>query len=236
MAIKINGKDLAKRIINWVEVEKVMANGSQIRPTSTPPTPTDIHIHADFTNYSMPSWWIYGSQNFTYTDKWLLSTETWQGSSYVQYRPNWQTPTFDLSSAKRIVTVWQIYYVPSPNPPHNEFIYWQWWNFVFAAVAGCSSVFDPEINSISLKFPLDSTYADWASFMGWTEGYATGTLEANLESWLVEYSLQGVWTTLVTLVDTLSASQLATLKQQTEFLVSFRAQAIVSTQDIYIYY
>lgn len=37
MAIKINGKDLSKRIINWHEVEKVIRNGVQIRPESTPP-------------------------------------------------------------------------------------------------------------------------------------------------------------------------------------------------------
>ena len=40
MAIKINWKDLQKRIINGKEVEKVMYNGVQIRPSSTPPTPT----------------------------------------------------------------------------------------------------------------------------------------------------------------------------------------------------
>lgn len=38
MAIKINWKDLEKRIINWQEVEKVMLNGVQIRPEVTPPT------------------------------------------------------------------------------------------------------------------------------------------------------------------------------------------------------
>jgi hypothetical protein len=36
MAIKINWKDLQKRIINWKEVEKVMCNWVQIRPESLP--------------------------------------------------------------------------------------------------------------------------------------------------------------------------------------------------------
>lgn len=41
MAIKINWKDLQKRIINGKEVEKVMCNGVQIRPSSTPPVSDD---------------------------------------------------------------------------------------------------------------------------------------------------------------------------------------------------
>ena len=41
MAIKINGKDLAKRVINWHEVEKVMLNWTEIRPNSTPPVFND---------------------------------------------------------------------------------------------------------------------------------------------------------------------------------------------------
>lgn len=36
MAIKYNGQDISKRIINGVEVEKVMKNWVQIRPESTP--------------------------------------------------------------------------------------------------------------------------------------------------------------------------------------------------------
>ena len=40
MTIKYNWQDLQKRIINGREVEKVMYNGVQIRPSSTPPTPT----------------------------------------------------------------------------------------------------------------------------------------------------------------------------------------------------
>lgn len=41
MAIKINGKDLAKRIINWQEVEKVMLNWAEIRPNEVPPVSND---------------------------------------------------------------------------------------------------------------------------------------------------------------------------------------------------
>lgn len=42
MAIKIDWKDLSKRIINGKEVEKVMLNGIQIWPEVTPPTPTPV--------------------------------------------------------------------------------------------------------------------------------------------------------------------------------------------------
>lgn len=39
MAIKINGKNLAKRIIDGKEVQKVMLNWAEIRPNEVPPTP-----------------------------------------------------------------------------------------------------------------------------------------------------------------------------------------------------
>ena len=41
MAIKYNGLDLQKRIINWKEVSKVMYNGTQIRPSVVPPVQED---------------------------------------------------------------------------------------------------------------------------------------------------------------------------------------------------
>lgn len=40
MAIKYNGLDLSKRIIDGREVEKVMYNGTQIRPTAPSPIPS----------------------------------------------------------------------------------------------------------------------------------------------------------------------------------------------------
>ena len=44
MAIKINWKDLQKRIINWKEVEKVMCNWVQIRPEQQWPFPDWLHV------------------------------------------------------------------------------------------------------------------------------------------------------------------------------------------------
>ena len=44
MNIVINWKNLQKRIINWQEVQKVIRKGVQIRPESTPPTPTEDYL------------------------------------------------------------------------------------------------------------------------------------------------------------------------------------------------
>jgi len=56
MGIKYNGKELQKRIINGREVQKVMYNWVQIRPSSTPPTPTWWDFY-----YSEDNWQEYQS-------------------------------------------------------------------------------------------------------------------------------------------------------------------------------
>ena len=59
MAIKINGKDLAKRIINWQEVQKVMLNWAEIRPNEIPPVDDYLCFTANEPNCTIQLSWAF---------------------------------------------------------------------------------------------------------------------------------------------------------------------------------
>lgn len=73
MSIKYGTHDLVKRIINWHEVEKVIYNGNQIRPSSTPPTPTPTYSWWwDFSSW-MPFGWGVKTWSPTFVENWFMS-------------------------------------------------------------------------------------------------------------------------------------------------------------------
>lgn len=100
MAIKIDWKDLSKRIINGKEVEKVMLNGVQIWPDVTPPHPDECIIFY-FLAYSEWSWQTtrlrirsWTSWNWDVYVDWVLmpsgDTRLWRGDwqeHYVEIYP-----------------------------------------------------------------------------------------------------------------------------------------------------
>lgn len=57
MAIKINNKNLARRVINWQDVQRVILNWSQIRPTGQPHI--DYHVISNRGTWGWGGWgWI----------------------------------------------------------------------------------------------------------------------------------------------------------------------------------
>lgn len=87
MAIKINDKDLSKRIINGVEVAKVMVNNSQIRPQEIPPLPP------------IPVW------------TWTATFLAWHDFNLAVKTLAWDSPTnySDIDTAiKRMVQTWTV--------------------------------------------------------------------------------------------------------------------------------
>lgn len=68
MAIKINWKNLQKRIINGKEVEKVMLNGVQIRPSAT------------------PSWWEFYYSDDSWQEFLSVTNSTWS----IQFQDSWE--------------------------------------------------------------------------------------------------------------------------------------------------
>lgn len=102
MAIKFNGQDLVKRLINWQEVSKIMKGSTQIRPTYIPPTPQPTyHIMWDFATAwasgSLPSGWSGSGWWYTTSGGGVTSNSDNQA---VYLEPD-SMP--DLSRASRIV-------------------------------------------------------------------------------------------------------------------------------------
>lgn len=121
MAIKINGKDLSKRIINWHEVEKVIRNGVQIRPESTPPTPVS-------------NAGVYWSQSL-----WLISLSSdWINWMTIADKNLWATEVYTYPSTAAnswyLFQRWNNYWFPYDwtFPPHTNYnkvdasTYWPW--------------------------------------------------------------------------------------------------------------
>lgn len=103
MAIKIDNKDLSKRIYNWQEVQRVILNGSQIRPTEE--SHIDYHVISDFTWWGgwgggwLPWWW--GWYDVETTADWIIAgrSGTWTITySSVRWMPS-------LANAKKIEVV-----------------------------------------------------------------------------------------------------------------------------------
>ena len=103
MAIKINNKDMSRRVYNSEDVQRVILNWSQIRPTEIPHI--DYHIIWDFTwwwGWWLPWWWEAGS--WVISDENWIRSETWQT---VHAKYTWMP---SLLNAKKIVIVTEFYW------------------------------------------------------------------------------------------------------------------------------
>lgn len=95
MAIKINWKDLAKRIINWQEVQKVMLNGSQIWPNTIPPTPVVDYLcfTANTANSTI-------ALNKQYNAKEVELEISYNKTTWIDY--NWTNNSWDIITLNNI--------------------------------------------------------------------------------------------------------------------------------------
>lgn len=106
MAIKINNKDMSRRVYNDEDVQRVILNWSQIRPTEIPHI--DYHVISDFTWWW--GWWGWGVPDWWETDEWVVTdwngirSRTWQT---VHARYTWMP---SLLNAKRIEIITEFYW------------------------------------------------------------------------------------------------------------------------------
>lgn len=119
MAIKIDNKDLSKRIINWQEVQKVILNWAEIRPNEVPHV--DYHVINDFTWWgsgwwsSLPTWWGTNSSNVNISS-WWISSSTW-ASATVNYNT---MPS--LANASRVNIVVEFDWTPLHDVNNTQFL------------------------------------------------------------------------------------------------------------------
>lgn len=109
MAIKINGKDLVKRIINWQEVSKVILNGSQIRPTYQ--QYVNYHVVSNFTWWW--GWWGWGwwaTPSWRTNNGWVFGeygVSNWGSGQVVNQKYN-GLPS--LKNAVKVEIIYQVYW------------------------------------------------------------------------------------------------------------------------------
>ena len=109
MAIKINGKDLVKRIINWQEVSKVILNGSQIRPTYQ--QYVNYHVVSNFVWWGGWGGWGGGWAPSWRTNNWGVfgghGVSNWGSGQVVNQKYN-GLPS--LKNAVKVEIIYQIYW------------------------------------------------------------------------------------------------------------------------------
>lgn len=107
MAIKINWKDLQKRIINWKEVSKVMLNWTQIRPSKWREYDIDISNFKSTTSYSWLSW----RRAWCFSMDWMKYYVSQGNATLNEYTLN---NKYDLSSASEthsLTAGWEVHQV-----------------------------------------------------------------------------------------------------------------------------
>lgn len=118
MAIKINSKNLTKRVIDGKEVEKVILNWAEIRPNEVPHI--NYHVINDFSSWgSLPWWWSTSSWDVTISSDWVSST-TWQ-TAKISY-----TMMPSLANAKKIEIIYQFHRVPWEDINKLAIQSWLW--------------------------------------------------------------------------------------------------------------
>lgn len=106
MAIKINGKNLAKRIINWQEVVKVMLNWAEIRPNEVPSN-SILCFTANQSNSTVKLTYCSVGDPSSYTTMPHYFEMSDDGVQWEDYNPNrlWEWVTITLSN------VWDKVYI-----------------------------------------------------------------------------------------------------------------------------
>ena len=114
MAIKINNKNLARRVINWQDVQRVILNWSQIRPTEQ--KYIDYHIISKWGRWWGwgPWWWV----------PWWWSTwwSTVIGETGVSNGGTWQTANLNynwlpsLRNAYKVEIIYSFYWEVTNQP------------------------------------------------------------------------------------------------------------------------
>lgn len=119
MAIKINRKDLARRIINWQDVQKVILNWSQIRPTEQ--KYIDYHIISN-----RGTWWGWGGWSWV---PWWWSIWWWGWWWSAVVWENWVSNGWDTAGGSQWIAELQYVWLPSLlNARKVEIIYSFYWN------------------------------------------------------------------------------------------------------------
>ena len=245
MAIKINGKDLAKRIINWQEVQKVMLNGYQIRPSTSP---SYLYIPWDFTNSSLPSdWRIYsGSSVAEFTTNWLTKNDASVYSIVGLWtRGNWiSVPyVFTLTDAIKIKSIQEWYLEPSEIANDRSTVTVWWWRATNIIVPWNELrtflYYSKQSHERTMFVQANETidhatmYRIWSLSGDWVY---TLTTETDLNTWELSFTVSWPNWFSQSMTDTLSSADIAAIKTCTNAIATINYWATLAHHDLYIRY
>lgn len=167
MAIKINRKDLARRIINWQDLQKVILNWSQIRPTEQ--KYIDYHIISKW-----GTWWWGGGWGWVpwWWSTWW-STEIWY--SGISNWGTWQTANLNYQWLPSLINAYKV-----------EIIYSFYWD-----VTNQPSQFKPleaqlyKRSTLTYQTDITSSWGSTYSYMFWiyASPYPSWISQDYLTSW-----------------------------------------------------
>ncbi len=109
MAIKINNKNLARRVINWQDVQRVILNWSQIRPTEQ--KYIDYHVISN-----RGTWWGWGGWSGVPWG-WGIWGSTVIGETWVSNWGTWETANLQYNWLPSLINAYKV-----------EIIYSFYWN------------------------------------------------------------------------------------------------------------
>lgn len=237
MAIKINQQDLQRRIIDNKDVQRVILNGQQIRPTSQPQI--NYHVVSNFSWWwwTYPWWWSWSGSAYIGWD-WISSSG---GQAYFDY--NWFP---DLSHAVKIEIIYHTYWDTANCDTNN--LMWQfyyppdWRNVGLSSYIGWSDSYDTYQlalwqNNGGQWHPMFSTISSGYYDFTWTIQLTPYTFWSTTYPWRMTREIKDNQGNVVDTNDWMIFNQgnIDNLHQANDFRVMLQPWFVVSSVDFYVY-
>lgn len=232
MAIKINNKDLYRRVINWQDVQRVILNWSQIRPTSQP--------HIDYHVISNRGTWWGGWGSWSWIPWWWgVWWSTAVGESGIT---NW----WDTAGGSQWTADLQYNWLPSLlNAYKVEIIYSFYWNqtetynypFESFLEYNSSVTYESTINKLSQErlLWLRPFTQSWYILRDLSEWNYVMTAVLDLENESATLTLEWPNWFSQEIEASLTSTQIFNIRHSTDFWVILDDGVRLSRVDFYVY-
>ena len=234
MAIKINNKDLYRRVINWQDVQRVILNWSQIRPTSQPHI--DYHI---ISNWGTGGWWWGGTWV-----PWWWSIWWWGWGSGAVIWENWVSNWWDTAGGSQWTAELKYNWMPSLlNAYKGEIIYSFYWNqtetsyaFDSYLIYNSSRTYGSTIRKSSQNRELwFEPFAPWEIMQDLSAWNYVMTAVLDLENESATLTLEWPNWFSEEIEASLTSTQIFNIRHSTDFWVELNDGVRLSRVDFYVY-
>lgn len=240
MAIKINNKDLARRIINWNDVQRVILNWSQIRPTSQPHV--DYHVISNWGTGWWGWWgtWIpWGWSTWGSATVWESWVSNWwvSGSSTHQYATLQYDWLPSLLNAYKVEIVYSFYWNQSyPHIPFYPFESYLNYSNIGRGYEARIGIENPDDWQLRLKSTDHLSYdsIDGGDLSIWNY-VMTATLDLENETANLILEWPNGFSKEIQFVNNLTSTEIFNIRHSTDFWVYLNDWINLSRVDFYVY-